>query len=130
MPSLTASAVSDISSSTGDVETSIQSSIDSQRSTSVHDEMESTMTIFEWDQSTDSSHVGKAASTVSTFCSMVQSEYAGCAYDPSTKHTYTSDESDHRENAVDEKCRSKMLEWCFKVRGCSMTYDFCTLKLF
>jgi hypothetical protein len=118
MPSLTASVVSDISSSYGETETSTHSSIDRQRSSVVYDEMETTMAMFEWDQSMDSSHLGIAASTVSTFCSMVQSELAGCAYDPSRNHTYKSDESEPRTNTVDEKCRSKMLEWCFKVGGC------------
>lgn len=114
-PSLNASVVSDTS-SFHESEPSHNSSIDRRTSIGANDEADTMISTFEWDQSMGSSQIGKAVSTVSTICSMIQSEQCGSVYDPLNKHMYTVDESKHHGTSVDEKCRSKMLEWCFKVR--------------
>lgn len=116
-PSLNQSIVSDCSSCRGESGPSIHSSVNRLSSIgTTSDEIETMSNFFEW-ESIESSQISKAVSIVSTLCSMVQSEHSGFAYDPSNKHTYMADESEHRRTSVDEKCRSKMLEWCFKVRS-------------
>jgi hypothetical protein len=84
--------------------------------TNVDDERSTMMSLLEQGQITDEFRMGKAITTISTICSMIESECNGSAYDPSRNHMYFSDKSNSHSTAVDEKCRSKMLEWCFKVR--------------
>jgi hypothetical protein len=112
MPSLISSIVSD-GSSHGD-ELCLADPVGHQTEDENND-INTIMSDFEWDQNMDSSQFGKAMGNISTFCSMVHSEHSGCAYDPSTKHLYVLSKSDKQHmDTVDEKCRSKMLEWCFK----------------
>ncbi|KAL3797838.1 hypothetical protein HJC23_006876 [Cyclotella cryptica] len=80
-----------------------------------NDETMVVMSLFECNQISDDLRMGKATTTVSTICSMIESECNDSAYDPSRNHLYFSDQSDNQGTAVDEKCRSKMLEWCFKM---------------
>ena len=121
MPSLNASTDSDGSVPQEKSENCITSTSESQtyRGTSdgPNDDEDMISSIFEWDQIVDNSQIGNAISNVSTISSMIQSEISGHPYDPSTKHSYNFNESTiNSANIVDEKCRSKMLEWCFKVR--------------
>ena len=117
MPSLNASIENEDSVPQGKTESYIISTSESHTygtSDGMNDEVDMIPSIFEWDESIDNFQVGNAISTVSTVKSMIQSELSGHPYDPSTKHSYQSNQQS--PNIVDEKCRSKMLEWCFKVR--------------
>jgi hypothetical protein len=129
MPSLYASVVTDASSISKVEDCALISHEDFRSSyqdmEEANDEIADKRLLFGWDCS-DNFQVGKAESTLSTICTMIESEYSGGTYDPSTKHLYFSDH-DHHSSVVDEKCRSKMLDWCFKVSCmCRRNWPFLT----
>lgn len=106
MPSLNASVLSDGTSSHGDNEPCLHSTI--VRQTSQGTDEDTVISIFELDNKMDSVQTGRAVNAVSTICSMVKSENGG-PYDPSNKHMYNLNETDNDStNPVDQKCRTKM----------------------